>query len=298
MLNWKKIEDFNLKDVASKTQIEIEFLDYLVKKDFENLSRFNVKGFTKILSREYDLDFSEFYEEYDNYIKDNNVCSEKKCKTLTKLDCYSKESTNLWLLAFILFLFVGLGFGIYYYDYLRDFLKEKDVNTSVAVVEIIDKAQDNLDDLKAKVVIIEENNTSNELNNSDINLSINFENENNITDIKIEEQNITLEQNQTQTLDDKFTKEVIFSPKNKIWIGIIDLKTNKKTNFVKDKNFSISLQDDKLILTGSPELSMIDEKGEVNVFKSGYPKRFLIKDGKIKSIKSSEFMKYNKGKEW
>ncbi|HEF5634944.1 TPA: hypothetical protein R8K38_001819, partial [Campylobacter jejuni] len=51
MLNWKKIQELNLKEVAAKTQIELDFLEALVEKNFAVLSRFNVKGFVKILSR-------------------------------------------------------------------------------------------------------------------------------------------------------------------------------------------------------------------------------------------------------
>lgn len=32
MLNWKKIEDLNLKEVAARTKIELEFLEALVKR--------------------------------------------------------------------------------------------------------------------------------------------------------------------------------------------------------------------------------------------------------------------------
>lgn len=59
MLNWKKIEDLNLKEVAARTKIELDFLEALVKKDFATLNRFNVRGFVKILSREYELDFTD-----------------------------------------------------------------------------------------------------------------------------------------------------------------------------------------------------------------------------------------------
>ncbi|HHY2378433.1 TPA: hypothetical protein ACV3CC_002166, partial [Campylobacter jejuni] len=42
MLNWKKIQELNLKEVAAKTQIELDFLEALVEKNFAVLSRFNV----------------------------------------------------------------------------------------------------------------------------------------------------------------------------------------------------------------------------------------------------------------
>ena len=40
MLNWKKIEDLNLKEVAARTKIELEFLEALVKKQKENTKNY------------------------------------------------------------------------------------------------------------------------------------------------------------------------------------------------------------------------------------------------------------------
>ena len=51
----KQLQDLDLKEVSAKTQIEVEFLNALIQKDFKKLSRLNVKGFLKILSREYEL---------------------------------------------------------------------------------------------------------------------------------------------------------------------------------------------------------------------------------------------------
>ncbi|HED6022524.1 TPA: hypothetical protein R5V79_001050, partial [Campylobacter coli] len=94
MLNWKKIEDLNLKEVAARTKIELEFLEALVKKDFATLNRFNVRGFVKILSREYELDFTDFNEEFETYLNENNLNdTTTKPKMITpKLDAYSQKS--------------------------------------------------------------------------------------------------------------------------------------------------------------------------------------------------------------
>ena len=63
MQNYKKLQDLNLREVSTNTQIEMDFLQALIEKDFKTLIRFNVKGFIKILEREYELDFTEFNEE-------------------------------------------------------------------------------------------------------------------------------------------------------------------------------------------------------------------------------------------
>lgn len=307
MHNWKKIENLNLKDIASKTQIEIEFLESLINRDFEKISRFNVKGFIKILSREYELDFSDFNEEYQNYLEEKGIINNSKNKILTaKLDSYSSSDNQGNFLYFIVVIVVVcvICIGIYYYDYLKDFFREKDVNSSVAVIEIIDKAKDNVDDLRAKVQISD--NLSNNLNLNMVEIEENITSLDNYVDENftkedlVKEEKLDINQINKEPLisNDIIKDEVIFSPKSKIWVGIIELKNGRKISSTKDGNFSISLKDDKLILTGSTQLTMINENGEKFDFKAGASKRFLIRDGKIKNITMNEFLKYNKGKGW
>ncbi|EAI8627742.1 TPA: hypothetical protein SAS99_001229 [Campylobacter jejuni] len=292
MLNWKKIQELNLKEVAAKTQIELDFLEALVEKNFAVLSRFNVKGFVKILSREYELDFSDFNEEYEAYLNENNPTPQTKSKMITpKLDAYSQKSSNTWPFLIVLIVLVIIGSGIYYFDTLKTFFKDEQNNTSATVIDIIGQAQ-------------ETNQTESVLPSQNISLQ---ENDKNISiENNISENNTTLldEEKNTQIQEDTNTpktdslKEAHFKTSTKIWIGLIDLKSLKKTSFVKEKDFNISLDKDQLILTGAAALTMFDQENKEQKFPAGISKRFLIKDGKITSISAAEFVKLNKGKEW
>ncbi|ELI4626006.1 hypothetical protein ABE393_001467 [Campylobacter jejuni] len=311
MLNWKKIQELNLKEVAAKTQIELDFLEALVEKNFAVLSRFNVKGFVKILSREYELDFSDFNEEYEAYLNENNPTPQTKSKMITpKLDAYSQKSSNTWPFLIVLIVLVIIGSGIYYFDTLKTFFKDEQNNTSATVIDIIGQAQENLKSLGGNNVVID-NNKAQETNQTESvlpsqNISLQ-ENDKNISiENNISENNTTLldEEKNTQIQEDTNTpktdslKEAHFKTSTKIWIGLIDLKSLKKTSFVKEKDFNISLDKDQLILTGAAALTMFDQENKEQKFPAGISKRFLIKDGKITSISAAEFVKLNKGKEW
>ncbi|TKX33802.1 hypothetical protein [Campylobacter taeniopygiae] len=316
MLNWKKIEDLNLKEVVDKTQIELDFLNALIKKDFSTLHRFNVKGFIKILSREYDLDFTDFNEEYEAYLNENNLNTIKNnnIKIATpKLDAYHQKSTNFGVLIVLCIVAIILALGIYYFDAIKVFFKNEQNNSSPAVVDIIGQAQNNLKSLESNVVVIDnkakeksDENTSSEIvsNEQDIqeqeqNITQNItqetdenttiENNTTVEDVKPEEQNTPIE---------SVNKNAYFKISTKTWIGVIELQKYKKTSFVKSQDFTLPLDTDQLILTGPSALSVIDENNKEHQFPIGNPKRFLIKDGKIKSISLSEFMKLNKGREW
>ncbi|HEF5303761.1 TPA: hypothetical protein SAO72_001259 [Campylobacter jejuni] len=312
MLNWKKIQELNLKEVAAKTQIELDFLEALVEKNFAVLSRFNVKGFVKILSREYELDFSDFNEEYEAYLNENNPTPQTKSKMITpKLDAYSQKSSNAWPFLIVLIVLVIIGSEIYYFDTLKTFFKDEQNNTSATVIDIIGQAQENLKSLGGNNVVVIDNNKAQETNQTESvlpsqNISLQ-ENDKNISiENNISENNTTLldEEKNTQIQEDTNTpktdslKEAHFKTSTKIWIGLIDLKSLKKTSFVKEKDFNISLDKDQLILTGAAALTMFDQENKEQKFPAGISKRFLIKDGKITSISAAEFVKLNKGKEW
>lgn len=312
MFNWKKIQELNLKEVAAKTQIELDFLEALVEKNFAVLSRFNVKGFIKILSREYELDFSDLNEEYEAYLNENNPTPQTKSKMITsKLDAYSQKSSNAWPFLIVLIVLVAIGSGIYYFDRLKTFFKDEQNNTSATVIDIIGQAQENLKSLGGNNVVVIDNNKAQETNQTESvlpsqNISLQ-ENDKNISiENNISENNTTLldEEKNTQIQEDTNTpktdslKEAHFKTSTKIWIGLIDLKSLKKTSFVKEKDFNISLDKDQLILTGAAALTMFDQENKEQKFPAGISKRFLIKDGKITSISAAEFVKLNKGKEW
>ncbi|ECK7977079.1 TPA: hypothetical protein RZI98_001616 [Campylobacter coli] len=315
MLNWKKIEDLNLKEVAARTKIELEFLEALVKKDFATLNRFNVRGFVKILSREYELDFTDFNEEFETYLNENNLNdTTTKPKMITpKLDAYSQKSTSFVSFIIIVIIIALIGFGIYYFDYIKSFFQKDQNNSSAAVVDIIGKAQSNLKALENNVVVIdnqaEENETeanltqiqNTELNNTkeEIKQISTIPNNTNANEENLSTNDSLATTNQeVAEVSKALNKEAHFKASGKIWIGLIDLSNYRKTSLVKENDFNLSLEVNRLVLTGAAALSVFDENGKEQKFPAGNSKRFLIKDGKITSISAAEFMKLNKGKEW
>ncbi|EAI7063567.1 helix-turn-helix domain-containing protein [Campylobacter coli] len=315
MLNWKKIEDLNLKEVAARTKIELEFLQALVKKDFATLNRFNVRGFVKILSREYELDFTDFNEEFETYLNENNLNdTTTKPKMITpKLDAYSQKSTSFVSFIIIVIIIALIGFGIYYFDYIKSFFQKDQNNSSAAVVDIIGKAQSNLKALENNVVVIdnqaEENETeanltqiqNTELNNTkeEIKQISTTPNNTNANEENLSTNDSLATTNQeVAEVSKALNKEAHFKASGKIWIGLIDLSNYRKTSLVKENDFNLSLEVNRLVLTGAAALSVFDENGKEQKFPAGNSKRFLIKDGKITSISAAEFMKLNKGKEW
>ncbi|MDL0114460.1 hypothetical protein NYG88_04070 [Campylobacter felis] len=312
MQNYKKLQDLNLREVSTNTQIEMDFLQALIEKDFKTLIRFNVKGFIKILEREYELDFTEFNEELEQYLSENQPDSLHITKTVTPpLASYSHKGSILPIVVIVLFAFIA-GLGIYYFDTLKELLKSEESFASAMSLDAAKEAELNLKNLENSVVIVgEENLSENEINASaktqenlskepeelkDTNESLKTApliNENNASEVnqtKLEE---------TDLNSQKILKEVAeFKVNSKVWVGVINLKTGKKMTWVKESDFEIPLNEDQLILTGATAFVVSDEEGNEKSYPAGISKRFLIKDGKIASISAAEFKQLNKGKDW
>ncbi|EOZ3532620.1 hypothetical protein ACQLLD_000980 [Campylobacter upsaliensis] len=313
MQNYKKLQDLNLREVSTNTQIEMDFLQALIEKDFKTLIRFNVKGFIKILEREYELDFTEFNEELEQYLSENQPDSLHITKTVTPpLASYSHKGSILPIVIIVLFAFI-VGLGIYYFDTLKELLKSEESFASAMSLDAAKEAELNLKNLENSVVIVgEENLSENEINTSaktQENLSKEPEKELKDTNESLKttpliNENNASEVNQTKLEEtdlnpQKILKEVAeFKVNSKVWVGVINLKTGKKMTWVKESDFEIPLNEDQLILTGATAFVVSDEEGNEKSYPAGISKRFLIKDGKIASISAVEFKQLNKGKDW
>ncbi|EPB4328614.1 hypothetical protein ACRPG0_000755 [Campylobacter upsaliensis] len=313
MQNYKKLQDLNLREVSTNTQIEMDFLQALIEKDFKTLIRFNVKGFIKILEREYELDFTEFNEELEQYLSENQPNSLHITKTVTPpLASYSHKGSILPIVIIVLFAFI-VGLGIYYFDTLKELLKSEESFASAMSLDAAKEAELNLKNLENSVVIVgEENLSENEINTSaktQENLSKEPEKELKDTNESLKtppliNENNASEVNQTKLEEtdlnpQKILKEVAeFKVNSKVWVGVINLKTGKKMTWVKESDFEIPLNEDQLILTGATAFVVSDEEGNEKSYPAGISKRFLIKDGKIASISAAEFKQLNKGKDW
>ncbi|TNH35891.1 hypothetical protein [Campylobacter helveticus] len=312
MQDYKKLQDLNLREVSANTQIEMVFLNALVEKDFKTLVRFNVRGFIKILEREYELDFTEFNEELDNYLSENQPDSLHATKTVTPpLASYSHKSSALPLVAIVLLVLV-VGTGIYYFDTFKELLKSDENISNVVSLDVVKETELNLQSLENSVVVVGEENVS----QNETNLSVETEENLNqdekevkdsnesIKSTPLSSENNTSEANQIELEETSVNSQnalkefAVFKVNSKVWVGLINLKSGKKTSLVKDSDFNVSLSEDQLILTGATAFVLSDEEGKEKSYPAGISKRFLVQNGKITSINSAEFKRLNNGKDW
>ncbi|OCX42704.1 hypothetical protein A7X81_06535 [Campylobacter ornithocola] len=292
MDSWKKLEDLNLLEVQKRTQIEMACLEYIIKKDFKSLSRFNVNGFVKILQREYELDFSSFLEEYHVYLEENGIEKKNHIHISPKMNSYTKESSSIWyiVIVVVILLIVVLAWGVSRF-FQSSTLDENTTNVlnqeQIVLEEKVDENETPALNFFADDVI-----ENNETNASAILESIDESNN------TIEE---TLEDNTSLNMPEEnmvLLKESVIKPSAELWLGMVDLKTFRKNSLTIKNDYVLSLDKDMLITTGHAAFSLNDENNNTLEFKNGVSKFLMIKDGKIKQITKAEFIKENRGKLW
>ena len=292
MEGFEKLKEIGLEEICNKTHIDCDAVEFILNKDFEKLAKFNVCGFIKILERDFDIDLSDFKDEFEQFKIEHKEISDK-IKVWPQLDTYvsNKNSkhfgTFFTILIFILLiLFYFYNFKIYEKISLNDIFEDKNRSIIYSDAKIVETVNQKVEIPAVVFANKDENVDFNEtkiLDNLDENLT------------KIENQN--LDQNLTTKDEILQNPKLIIQPNDEIWIGIIDLKTRAKTSLQTDKNYELNLTKDSLIVTGHGNFDL-NESGKITNFNTKNSKRFLIQNGEIKEIKFDEFLKLNGGKNW
>lgn len=150
------LREIGLSEASRKTHIEAEYLGYIVDKNFEKLARLNVPGFVKILKREYDIDFTEWLNEYNAFMSEHG--EEVKHKTITispKIPAYTADgyrSSGGWLwmiIVLILICFAIWFFEAYkYIGNISNLFEDKNRSVSYSNNVVVEEAKNNLNTLK------------------------------------------------------------------------------------------------------------------------------------------------------
>ncbi|MFT5660312.1 MAG: membrane-bound lytic murein transglycosylase F [Sulfurimonas sp.] len=86
-------------------------------------------------------------------------------------------------------------------------------------------------------------------------------------------------------------------PKNKVWIGYIDMKTKKKYQTIATEDLEIDPNKDWLLLFGGGNITL-EVNHEIQKFSSKNNMRFKYEDGKLIKIGIEEFKNLNNGNKW
>lgn len=312
----EKLESIGINEIAKTTHIEVDYIRWILQKDFDSLKETNVKAYIKILEREYEVDLQPWLDEFSaNNIEDFTLKKETRFNNPLKQEVAITEHKKLpkflfWLVLFVIIIWVIFNFKLYEID---KFLNFKDTKTEVYSTNSTMIDETNLKLEKTGIEILNLDNKTPEFNIKEDEKELN--NEENLEEIVDENESLNalekltlLNEDENLSNDNLNNKESLsenlakdqkqgINPTEKIWIGIIDLKTGSKTTKTTDKFFEFDINKDQLILTGHG-LFTLNTKEKEEKFNDKNPHRFLIKKGNVNTISYDEFLKLNKGKAW
>ena len=311
MSELENLKEIGIKEISRKTHIEPTFLQYIFDKNFEKLSRLNIRGYAKILQREYGVDLSELLAEYDAFMQENTPDESNKTVVSPKIASYTPDDiTNqrqgggsgffFWIVILAI-----IGGGAYYFDaykYVQNFiatLNEDNTSVSYSQSSIVNEVKKNIIDTN---VTISQNTPKIDANASSVKISAPAEQNVTVSPASIDQNAIKpsmaaqpapkVEQNVTKPLN-----EAVITPKQRVWIGIINLENGQKTSSDTSKSVNINLDQRQLVVCGNGNIELkIGDK--VTKYNPSRPARFLVENGDMKFLTYDEFVEMNKGKSW
>ena len=307
----ENLKEIGIKEISRKTHIEPTFLQYIFDKNFEKLSRLNIKGYAKILQREYGVDLSELLAEYDAFMQENTPDDSHKTKVSPKIASYTpdditnqRQGSGSGFFFWIIILAIITG-GAYYFDaykYVQNFiasLNEDNTSVSYSQSSIVNEVKKNIIDTN---VTISQNTPKIDANASSVKISAPDEQNVTVSPASVDQNALKpsmaaqpapkVEQNVTKPLN-----EAIITPKQRVWIGIINLENGQKTSSDTSKSVNINLDQRQLVVCGNGNIELkIGDK--VTKYNPSRPARFLVENGDMKFLTYDEFVEMNKGKSW
>ena len=307
----ENLKEIGIKEISRKTHIEPTFLQYIFDKNFEKLSRLNIRGYAKILQREYGVDLSELLAEYDAFMQENTPDESNKTVVSPKIASYTPDDiTNqrqgggsgffFWIIILAI-----IGGGAYYFDaykYVQNFiatLNEDNTSVSYSQSSIVNEVKKNIIDTN---VTISQNTPKIDANASSVKISAPAEQNVTVSPASVDQNALKpsmaaqpapkIEQNVTKPLN-----EAVITPKQRVWIGIINLENGQKTSSDTSKSVNINLDQRQLVVCGNGNIELkIGDK--VTKYNPSRPARFLVENGDMKFLTYDEFVEMNKGKSW
>ena len=306
----ENLKEIGIKEISRKTHIEPTFLQYIFDKNFEKLSRLNIRGYAKILQREYGVDLSELLAEYDAFMQENTPDESNKTVVSPKIASYTpdditnqRQGSGSGFFFWIIILAI-IGGGAYFFDaykYVQNFiatLNEDNTSVSYSQSSIVNEVKKNIIDTN---VTITQNTPKIEANASSVKISTPAEQNASANVSNLEQPAIRQEPAQpAPKVEENLTKplnEAIIMPKQKVWIGIINLENGQKISSDTSKDVSINLDKRQLVVCGNGNIEVkIGDK--VTKYNPSRPARFLVENGEMKFVSYDEFVELNKGKSW
>jgi hypothetical protein len=282
----ERLKQRGAQKIYEETHIPTNQVQAILYENFDGLTRVQFIGFISILEREYGEDLSAIKERGLEFFDEQNR-EETEYTEHIFVDSNARKKQIGWILFALV---VCLSLVFYFTMSSKETALVEEGNTSV-----VEKKQENIEkEEKTKTkeespqiqkepkVKMEAQKTAVEPYN-DVNLTA-----------KIVEQNTT----QLQPLKEKaLPKALKIVPKTRVWLGYIDVKTNKKYSKTIKQSFTLDPSKEWLLLFGHGYVTLYVDEVKYDYAQKG-TLRLHYKDGKLKKVSEKEFKRLNRGRKW
>lgn len=261
----EKLKSIGAQKIYEDTHIPVLHVKAILGHNFDSLLRVQFVGFISILEKEYHIDLSSLKSAGIAYFDDKEAANLDEGLLVVPQN-NTKSNTIYIIIAIAIFSIVMM--------YQIGFFGEKKVKEQVLDDVLIQKVQESIrpvntiEDLSATT----ESNLTNEANTT---------------------QNILEPIEEVQAVEKSFK----IVTKSKVWLGYIDVQTNKKNQ----KTFKGEMQLDPkkkwLLILGHGYIKIFIN-GEAVKIKSNDNICYLYEDSSVKAISLSEFKRLNRGSKW
>jgi hypothetical protein len=279
----ERLKEIGAQRVYEDTHIPAEHVQAILYESFEGLSKLQFLGFVSIMEREYGYDLSELRTKGIAYFDEKESQAAPKInENIFRAPPPKKSYAALYI---FLALFV-LGLAIFYTVQSsksdgKDLLKESEVTT-----EIVEEPT-----VVQKSIVTEQEH----LDTNETNATSQDKNESIVTETK--EQVATPLQTTPKAEEKAVPKSFVIAPKSRVWMGYIDVATNKKYQKTIKKHFKLNPEKEWLLYFGHANVKVyIDGKAED--FSGRKSLRLHYKDAEITPITAKEFQRLNRGNKW
>jgi hypothetical protein len=261
-----------VQKISEATHIPQECIRSIIDESYSELSKVQFLGFISILEREYEVNLDEVRKNGLNYFdaqhNEKNTIFVEPQRVKSKTPIYLGASFGVLLLGIILYISSGV---------------------SNDVVDIVD----NTTIVEATSKYIPSKKKTDTINLSEVNKTTQYTDKNISETINKKDKEIKKDIiKETPKIDN-----LVIIPKTKVWLGYIDLKTNKHYTKSFKNEFEIDPTKSWLLLFGHGYVS-IEVDTKVTKFSQKDRLRILYKDNQLKKLTKKEFMRLNKGREW
>lgn len=317
-----ELQKIGIDKVSAKTRITQDKLQNIIDFKYDAFDKTRARGFVQIIQREFGIDLSEWFAAYNDYHSAPTEQTEEASESADEIarqinipiESDKKDKSYVVLIVLLIVLVVLFMSFFIYNNFISPSTSAKSTSQSTLtpLQEIQQNKNDlareeaqNVADLSADSANPSENSVDSSANQNAQDSKADSSTENlanlttNATNPSTANPNPPITPSVAQTTIATQTEELVITPNEPLWVGIIDLKSRRKKQLNIDARHSITLDGDKIIRTGHSYFSVSSGTNFAKQYIGGDNKYFLYKmDGGLSEISKAEFLELNKGEEW